>query len=127
MALVNGVSTQVFKAGHNVVATVVDSNTGNEIFSVGTHITDGAGIAEVWVISEDESGNTYSDHHLRAYGAAGQNTTTAASSWYPSSGFGVGDSIDLLWSLLQWLSTNQTWTVIGLLQTKQHPECTTLV
>ena len=119
MALVNGASTQVFKAGHNVVATVVDSNTGNELFSVGTHITDNAGIAEVWVISEDESGNTYSDHHLRAFGAAGQNTTTAASSWYPSGGFGVGDSIDLLLEPAPmafdqpnmdcaWLASNQT-------------------
>ena len=120
-------STQVFKAGHNVVATVIDSNTGNELFSVGTHITDSTGIAEVWVISEDESGNTYSDHHLRAYGAAGQNTTTAASSWYPSSGFGVGDSIDLLLEPAPMAFDQPNMDCIGLLQTKQHPECTTLV
>ena len=119
MALVNQVQTQVFKAGHNVVATVIDSSTGNELFAVGTHITDATGYASVWVVTEDDSGNTYTDHHLRAYGAAGQNNTVTTSAWYPSGGFSVGDTIDLLLEPApmafdqpnmdcNWLATNTT-------------------
>ena len=95
-ALINGVATQVYKSGHYVSATVVDSS-GTELFQVGSHVTDQSGMATVWVITADESGNTYDDHNLRAFGAAGQNETLYTDAWYPSDGtYTVGDSIDLL-------------------------------
>ena len=95
-ALINGVTTAVYKSGHFVSATLVDSS-GSELFQVGSHITDGAGMATVWVITSDESGNNYDDHNLRAFGAAGQNETLYTDAWYPADGtYTVGDSIDLL-------------------------------
>ena len=95
-ALINGVASTVYKSGHYVSATVVDSS-GSEIFEVGSHITDASGMATVWVITGDESGNSYDDHNLRAFGAAGQNETLHTDSWYPTDGtYTVGDTIDLL-------------------------------
>ena len=100
IALVNNVATQIFKSGHTVTAAVTDSSS-SELFEVGSHITDSAtsnlGAASVWVITGDESaGNTYSDHNLRAFGPAGQNETMTSASWYPTAGFTIGSTIDLL-------------------------------
>ena len=96
MALINGVPAQVYKSGHFVGATLVDSS-GSELFQVGNHVTDANGMATVWVITSDESGNNYDDHNLRAFGAAGQNETLYTDAWYPTDGtYTVGDSIDLL-------------------------------
>ena len=96
MALINGVPAQVYKSGHFVSATLVDSS-GSELYEVGSHVTDANGMATVWVITSDESGNNYDDHNLRAFGAAGQNETLYTDSWYPTDGtYTVGDSIDLL-------------------------------
>ena len=90
------VQTQVWKSGHTVSASVVDGS-GSELFEVGSHITDMNGGANIWVITGDSSGNTYSDHNLRAFGPAGQNETMYTDAWYPSSGdFNIGSSIDLL-------------------------------
>ncbi len=95
IALVGGSPTQIFKSGHSVTAAVVDSSS-SELFEVGSHVTDSAGSASVWVISGDESGNTYDDHNIRAFGPAGQNETMSSDSWYPTTGFTIGSSIDLL-------------------------------
>ena len=96
MALLSGVPTQIFKSGHTVTAAVIDSSS-SELFEVGSHITDTTGSSSVWVITGDESGNTYVDHNLRAFGPAGQNETMSTDSWYPASGgFTIGSSIDLL-------------------------------
>ena len=95
MALVGGTPTQIFKSGHSVTAAVIDSSS-SELFEVGSHVTDSTGSASVWVISGDESGNTYDDHNLRAFGPAGQNETMSSDSWYPTTGFTIGSSIDLL-------------------------------
>ena len=96
MALINGAPAQVYKSGHFVSATLVDSS-GSELYEVGSHVTDANGMATVWVITSDESGNNYDDHNLRAFGAAGQNETLYTDSWYPTDGtYTVGDSIDLL-------------------------------
>ena len=66
--------TNVPKSGHVVSASVVDSS-GSELFEVGSHITNSSGDAQVWVITGDSNGATYSNHNLRAYGPAGQNET----------------------------------------------------
>lgn len=98
MALVGTppVITQVWKSGHTVTASVVDSS-GSELFEVGSHVTDMNGAANIWVITGDSNGNTYSDHNIRAFGPAGQNETIHTDSWYPASGnFNIGSSIDLL-------------------------------
>ena len=97
IALVNNVPTQIFKSGHTVTAAVIDGS-GSELFEVGSHITDAAGSASVWVITGDESsGNIYADHNLRAFGPAGQNETMSTDTWYPvTGGFTIGSSIDLL-------------------------------
>ena len=100
IALVNNVPTNIYKSGHTVTAAVTDS-AGSELFEVGSHITDSAlsnlGSASVWVITGDENGgNTYSDHNIRAFGPAGQNETMTSASWYPTSGFTIGSTIDLL-------------------------------
>ena len=92
---VNGVVTEVDKSGHVVSASVVTS-AGAELFEVGSHITDSNGEADVWVITGDSNGNTYSDHNLRAFGPAGQNETTTSDAWYPSTGFTIGSSFALL-------------------------------
>ncbi|MDA8837883.1 hypothetical protein N9N26_01305, partial [Candidatus Poseidoniales archaeon] len=95
-ALINNVPTPIYKADHFVSATLVDGS-GSELFEVATHITDGSGMATVWVITSDESGNTYDDHNLAAFGAAGQNETLYSDSWYPADGtYTVGDTIELL-------------------------------
>jgi len=96
-ALINNVASVIYKSGHFVSATVVDSS-GSEITpAVGSHVTDATGEATVWVITSDQSGNTYDDHNLRAFGAAGQNETLHTDSWYPTDGtYTVGDTIDLL-------------------------------
>jgi len=95
MALVNSVQTQIFKEGTTVLGTVLGSS-GNEMFAVGSHLTDAAGSTSVWVISGDDSGNTYSTHSINAFGPAGQNKTSPTDSWYPASGiFTIGSSIDL--------------------------------
>ena len=95
MALVGGTPTQIFKSGHTVTAAVIDSSS-SELFEVGSHITDTSGSASVWVITGDDSGNSYADHNLRAFGPAGQNETMSSDSWYPTSGFTIGSSVDLL-------------------------------
>ena len=94
---VNGVTEiwEVNKSGHVVSASVVNS-AGSELFEVGSHITDGAGEADVWVITGDSNGNTYSDHNLRAFGPAGQNETTTVDAWYPTSGFTISSSFAML-------------------------------
>ncbi len=96
-------STRVYKADHVVTATLLDGSL-NEVFQVGSHITDSNGNTSLWVIVEDSDGTTYSDHVVRAFGTAGQNETypdnypdaTLASSWYPSGGVTVGTHLDLL-------------------------------
>lgn len=96
MALVGGIQTQIWKSGHTVSASVVDSS-GSELFEVGSHLTDMNGQANVWVVTGDSSGNAYSDHNLRAFGPAGQNETLHTDAWYPVSGvFNIGSSIALL-------------------------------
>ena len=100
IALVGGSPTNIYKGGHTVTAAVVDSSS-SELFEVGSHVTDTTpgttlGSTNVWVITGDESGNSYGDHNLRAFGPAGQNETMTGDSWYPSSGFTIGSSIDLL-------------------------------
>ena len=90
------VSTQIWKSGHTVTASVVDGS-GSELFEVGSHVTDMNGAANVWVVTGDSNGNTYSDHNIRAFGPAGQNETMYTDAWYPASGdFNIGSSIDLL-------------------------------
>ena len=95
---VNGVVEEVNKSGHVVSASVVNG-AGSELFEVGSHITNADGEADVWVITGDSNGNTYSDHNLRAFGPAGQNETLASDAWYISdlsSGFTIGSSYALL-------------------------------
>ncbi len=95
---VNGVVEEVNKTGHVVSASVVNG-AGSELFEVGSHITNADGEADVWVITGDSNGNTYSDHNLRAFGPAGQNETLASDAWYISdlsSGFTIGSSYALL-------------------------------
>ncbi|MFL2962365.1 MAG: hypothetical protein ACJZ2K_05225, partial [Candidatus Poseidoniaceae archaeon] len=87
-----GGGVKEYKEGHTVQATLVDA--GSVLFTIGTHKTDSNGAASVWVITENDGGDTYTDHNLVAYGAAGQNETLVTDSWYPGS-FGVGDSIEL--------------------------------
>ena len=92
----NPIWTQTWKSGHTVVATVVDSS-GSTLFDVGSHITDTNGVADIWVVTGDSNGNTYSDHNIRAFGSAGQNETLHTDAWYPSTGvFNIGSSIELL-------------------------------
>ena len=84
-------SQKVYKADHVVTASLLDSSM-NELFQVGSHITDANGNTDVWVVVEDSDGTTYEDHVVRAFGTAGQNETypddypdaTLASSWYLS-------------------------------------------
>ena len=87
--------TQEYKADHTVQASVVDA--GSALFTVGTHKTGTSPLGEtsVWVLTENDAGDTYSDHNLVAYGPSGQNETMHTDSWYPSGGFGVGDTIEL--------------------------------
>ncbi|MEC8107001.1 MAG: hypothetical protein VX115_04585, partial [Candidatus Thermoplasmatota archaeon] len=95
--VVNNVISQVPKSGHVVSASVVDGS-GSELFEVGSQITDANGEADVWVITGDSNGNTYSDHNLRAFGPAGQNETLSTDAWYISdlsSGFTIGSSYEL--------------------------------
>jgi hypothetical protein len=100
IALVGGSPTNIYKGGHTVTAAVVDGSS-SELFEVGSHVTDTTpgttlGSTNVWVITGDESGNSYGDHNLRAFGPAGQNETMTGDSWYPTAGFTIGSSIDLL-------------------------------
>ncbi|MEC7509147.1 MAG: hypothetical protein VX965_08915, partial [Candidatus Thermoplasmatota archaeon] len=96
-------SNKVYKADHVVSATLLDSSM-NELFEVGSHITDANGNTSVWVVVEDSDGTAYEDHVVRAFGTAGQNETypddypdaTLASSWYPSNGYTWGTHLDLL-------------------------------
>ena len=85
--------TKDWKEDHTVQATVVDG--GSPLFSVGTHKTDSNGETSVWVLSENDAGDTYSNHNLVAFGPSGQNETMYTDAWYPTGGFGVGDSIEL--------------------------------
>ena len=90
--------TNVPKSGHVVSASVVDSS-GSELFEVGSHITNSTGDAQVWVITGDSNGATYSNHNLRAYGPAGQNETKTTDAWYISdlsSGFTIGSTYSLM-------------------------------
>lgn len=121
-ALVNSVVTKVYKSGHSVRTTVMDtsSSPATPLFEIGTSVTDSTGTAEAWVISGDSDSNTYNDHTLFGWGAAGQNETLLTSAWYPSGGFGYGDSIELLLQPApinfdqpnmdcNWMSNNQTF------------------
>lgn len=121
-ALVNNVVTQVYKSGHSVRTTVMDttSSPATPLFEVGTAVTDSTGMAEAWVISGDSDSNTYGDHNVFGWGAAGQNETTVTSAWYPTAGFGYGDQIELLLQPApinfdqpnmdcNWMSNNQTF------------------
>ena len=97
-ALVSGVPTTIYKGGHTVSAAVFDSS---ELFIVGSHLTSSAtatlGTASVWVITGNEDdGDTFDDHNIRAFGGAGQNETLTTSSWYPATGFTIGSTIELL-------------------------------
>ena len=85
--------TKEYKEGHTVQASVVDA--GSVLFTVGTHKTDSNGETSVWVLTENDAGDTYSDHNLVAFGPSGQNETLVTDSWYPTGGFGVGDTIEL--------------------------------
>mgnify|MGYP002853332555 FL=1 len=98
VALVSGSPTNIYKGDHTVTAAVVDSS---ELFEVGTHLTSSdtatLGAASVWVITGNEDdGDTFTDHNIRAFGSAGQNETLTSSSWYPTTGFTIGSTIDLL-------------------------------
>ena len=94
---------RVYKADHMVTSSVLDSSL-NEMFEVGSHVTDTNGNTSIWVVVEDSDGTTYGDHIVRAFGTAGQNETypdnfpdtTLASDWYPSGGITVGTHLDLL-------------------------------
>ena len=58
-----------------------------------------AGKAQVWVITGDSNGATYTNHNLRAYGPAGQNETKTTDAWYISdlsSGFTIGSTYSLM-------------------------------
>jgi flagellin-like protein len=88
----SGSSGNVFKAQHNVAASVHDSG-GTELFQVGSSRTDSSGAASTWLITDlyemDNNGNTassasYTDHTIRVAGSAGQNTTGPADPWYTS-------------------------------------------
>ena len=95
--------TKVYKSDHVVTATLVDSSL-NEMFQVGSHMTDANGNTSIWVVVGDSDGTTYEDHIVRAFGTAGQNETypdnfpdaTLASAWYPSGGVTIGTHLDLL-------------------------------
>jgi len=95
--------TKVYKSDHVVTATLVDGSL-NEMFQVGSHMTDANGNTSIWVVVGDSDGTTYEDHIVRAFGTAGQNETypdnfpdaTLASAWYPSGGVTVGTHLDLL-------------------------------
>nr|MCS5536850.1 hypothetical protein [Candidatus Poseidoniaceae archaeon] len=87
-----GSGTKSYRSGHTVQATVVDGGAG--LFTVGSHKTDSTGTADTWVITSDDSGNSYTDHNLAAWGPSGQNETLVTDAWYPGS-FGVGDTIEL--------------------------------
>jgi len=92
----------VWKADHVVTTTLLDSSM-NEMFQVGSHITNASGNATVWVVVADSDATTYEDHVIRAFGTAGQNETypndysdvSLASSWYNDT-FTWGDHLDLL-------------------------------
>jgi hypothetical protein len=97
LELVNSVIQEANKSGHTVTTSLVDGSN-SELFEVGSHITDADGKADVWVITEDSSGTSYSDHNLRAFGPAGQNETLSTDTWYISdlsSGFTIGTSYAL--------------------------------
>ena len=95
-------TAKVYKADHMVSASLLDSSM-NELFQVGSHITDANGNTDVWVVVEDSDGTAYEDHVVRAFGTAGQNETypddfpdaTLASDWYPSGGYTWGTHLDL--------------------------------
>ena len=94
--------TKIYKADHSVTATLLDGNL-NELFRIGSHVTDSNGNTSVWVIVEDSDGTSYGDHIVRAFGTSGVNETypdnypdaTLASSWYPSGGVTIGTHLDL--------------------------------
>jgi len=106
-------TTNVPKADHTVSAGVVDpsSITGtsavSELFTIGGHLTDATGKADVWVLTGDEAnGDTYYDHNVRAAGPAGlaevvvydpalNGSSSGNENTYPDDGYGIGDSIDL--------------------------------
>ena len=67
-------TAKVYKADHMVSASLLDSSM-NELFQVGSHITDANGNTDVWVVVEDSDGTAYEDHIVRAFGTAGQNET----------------------------------------------------
>ena len=107
--------TNVPKSGHVVSASVVDSS-GSELFEVGSHITDATVRLDVWVITGDSNGNTYSDHNLRAYGPAGQNETKTTGRMVhqrPQQWIHHRIVLRLSCSLLLSISTVPTWIVPG--------------
>ena len=96
-------TARVYKSGHVVTASLLDGSY-NELFQVGSHVTDANGNTSIWVVVEDSDGTSYSDHIVRAFGTAGQNETypddytdvTLASDWYPTGGITPGTHLDLL-------------------------------
>ena len=92
---IGGTITKVYKSGHSVRTAVVDAS-GTSLFDVGTVQTNSNGEASAWIISGNSDGDTYDDHTIYGWGAAGQNETDTSSAWYPSGGFGWGDTIELL-------------------------------
>ena len=83
-----------YKADHTVQATTVDA--GSVLFTVGTHKTGTSPLGEtsVWVLTENDAGDTYTNHNLVAFGPSGQNETMTTDPWYPGS-FEAGDTIEL--------------------------------
>lgn len=94
--------TKIYKADHMVTASLVDSSM-NELFQIGSHVTDSNGNTSIWVIVNNSDGTGFSDHIVRAFGTAGVNETypdtypdaTLASDWYPSGGVTIGTHLDL--------------------------------
>jgi hypothetical protein len=63
----SGNSGNAFQANHNVAASVHDSS-GAELFAVGTSVTDSAGAANVWLITDlYERDNTGATSSLESY------------------------------------------------------------
>ena len=109
-------STKVYKQDHVVSATLLDSSL-NELFEVGSHMTDADGNTSVWVVVEDSDGTAYEDHIVRAFGTAGQNETTPmttltqrlASAGTPAVATPGARTSTSSWSLHLSCSTTQPW------------------
>ena len=81
-----------FVANHRVTTSLADTSgsTAVELLTVGSTMTDGAGVADAWLITdkiERVSGasvvtTSYADHIFNIAGGAGQNLTTPDDPWY---------------------------------------------